>query len=178
MKEIISSNTAVDIKTIILVFAFVLSILSFLFTRRSWVESNRPIITAEIITHAAGNEGIAYDILVHNTGNRPAANIQLKAEEKYINKLLASGCSESIKNDINNIFSPRVEISILHDGESVSNAFGHTSSTDSSSLNYGVKFPITITYRGLGRKKFKTKQKLIVKDSEYFAGSGWSKRNS
>ncbi len=174
MTNTIGSITAEDIKTIVIVFAFVLSILSFLFTRRSWIESNRPIITAEIKTHAAGNQGIAFDVLVHNTGNRPAADIQLKVDENNINKLLARECSEAIKKEINNIFSPKGEIPLLHDGKSVSNGFGHTSATNTSSLNYGVKLPITITYRGLSGMKFETKQNLIVKDSEYFAGSGWS----
>lgn len=166
--------TADDIKTVIIACAFILSILSFLFTRRSWIEGNRPIITAEIKTHAAGNEGIAFNIWVHNTGSRPAADVQLKVDEKYIKRLLAPGCSEAEKKEIHNVFSLKGEIPLLHDGKSVSNGFGHTSASDNSSLNYGVKIPIIITYRGLGGKKFETKQNLVVKGSEYFASSGWS----
>lgn len=174
MTETIGSLTAEDIKTIIIVCAFALSILSFLFTRRSWIESNRPIITAEIRTHAAGNQGITFNVLVHNTGSSPAADIQLNIGKEHINKILANECSDAIKKEIYNIFSPEGEIPLLHNGKSVSNGFGHTSASKNSSLNYGVKFPITITYRGLSGMKFKTKQNLVVKDSEYFAGSGWT----
>ncbi len=174
MTNIISSITAADIKTIVIVSALLLSILSFLFTRRSWIENNRPIITAEIRTHAAGNESITFNILVHNTGTRPAADIKLNVDKNNIIKLLALECSEAIKMEINSIFSSEGEIPLLHDGKSVSNGFGHTSGTKTSSLNYGVKLPITITYRSLNGMKFKTKQNLIVKDSECFAGSGWA----
>ncbi len=157
------------IRTIIIICAFVLSTLSFLFTRRSWIESNRPIVTVEIKTRDGGNQAIVFDILVHNTGSRPAADVQLKADEEYIRKLLSTKCPKEIEKEIHNIFSHEGEIPLLHDGKSVRNGFG-----DASSLNYGIKIPIIITYRGLSGKKFKTRQNLIIKDTKYFAGSGWS----
>ncbi|WP_235039665.1 hypothetical protein [Vreelandella profundi] len=167
-----------DIKTGVAALALLLSVFSYLFTRRSWFESNRPIITAEIKTHSAGNMAIVYSILVHNTGNRPAADILLTTDEQSINKLLAKTSTLSAEKEIRRIFSAAGEIALLHSGNTVSNGFGHTTGDQESPLNYGVKLPIKISYRALSRKKYTTKQNLILKDSEYFAGSGWSEPNA
>ena len=176
--EVPLSLDADDIKTGLAVLALLLSVFSYLFTRRSWFESNRPIITAEIKTHSAGNMAITYNILVHNTGNRPAADILLTTEERSINKLLAKPATLSAEKEIRRIFSADGEIALLHSGKTVSNGFGHTSGDEKSPLNYGVKLPIKITYRALSGKIYTTKQNLILKDSEYFAGSGWGEPNA
>lgn len=167
-----------DIKTGVAVIALLLSVFSYFFTRRSWFENNRPIITAEIRTHSAGNMAITYNILVHNTGNRPAADILLTTDEQSINKLLAKPSALSAEKEIRRIFSADGEIALLHSGKTVSNGFGHTSGDEKSPLNYGVKLPIKITYKALSGKKYTTKQNLILKDSEFFAGSGWDEPNT
>ncbi|WP_412517318.1 hypothetical protein [Shewanella algae] len=166
------------INTGVAVLALFLSVFSYLFTRRSWFENNRPIITAEIKTHSAGSMAITYNILVHNTGNRPAADVLLTTNEESIKRLLAESSTPAVAKEIRSIFSDAGEIALLHSGETVSNGFGHTSGGDNSPLNYGVKLPIRITYRGLSGKKYKTKQNLILKDSECFAGSGWGEPNA
>jgi hypothetical protein len=171
------SLDAEDVKTGVAVVALLLSVFSYLFTRKSWFENNRPIISAEIKTHSAGNRAITYNIVVHNTGNRPAADILLTTDEESINKLLAETSIPSVAEEIRSIFSSEGEIALLHSGKTVSNGFGHTSGDEKSPLNYGVKLPIKITYRALNGKKYTTKQNLILKDSEYFAGSGWGEAN-
>lgn len=167
-----------DIRTGIAVVALLLSAFSYLFTRKSWFENNRPIISAEIKTHAAGNMAITYNILVHNTGNRPAAAILLTTDEESIKSLLTETSIPSVAKEIQSIFSSAGEIPLLHNGKTVSNGFGHTSEGKESPLNYGVKLPIKITYRSLNGEKYTTKQDLILKDSKYFAGSGWGEPNA
>src|SRR5207253_2719998 len=62
--------------------ALVISILSFYFSIKSWRESNRPLITARVSSLGmGGNVAIPLSLVVENTGNRPAKNIQLTVDK-------------------------------------------------------------------------------------------------
>ncbi|BES83372.1 hypothetical protein PEC302110_04690 [Pectobacterium araliae] len=78
-----------DWKTVLSVLALVLSIVSFMFTRRSWLQSNRPIVSASVETHAGGNESIAYNLVLSNTGNRPAINVRIRVKEVEIDACIS-----------------------------------------------------------------------------------------
>ena len=52
--------------------ALIVSILSFYFSIKSWRESNRPIVSARVTSANGGEEGTALNLVVENTGNRPA----------------------------------------------------------------------------------------------------------
>lgn len=162
------------LKTIITCSAFTLSVFAFIFTRRSWIEANRPIVTAEVVTHRAGNVGIAFSIIVHNTGNRPASNVRLYATKQTLDAAVSPRAPEAMKKEISAIFSQEGTIPILHQGKSVPNGFGNTNVDDTqSTLIYNSIIPITIEYKDLYSRTYETKQDLIIKDSTYFAGSGW-----
>ncbi|MFC4523836.1 MULTISPECIES: hypothetical protein [Cupriavidus] len=74
--------------------ALFVSLLALAFTRRSWLETNRPIITAEIVKHDGGNEAMAFNLVVHNVGNRPATDIRLSARPEAISEIVDSGARE------------------------------------------------------------------------------------
>jgi hypothetical protein len=69
--------------------ALLISTGAFLLSRKSFFESNRPIVTAEIATHGAGNTATLFSLVIHNVGNRPACEIRLMAKESEINKITA-----------------------------------------------------------------------------------------
>jgi hypothetical protein len=165
-----------EIKTGIAVCAFLLSALALIFTRRSWFESNRPIVTAEIVTHSGGNVAILYNLVIHNTGNRPATEIKLQAKSADIEKAINQNTNAALQKEVRRCFSLNGKIPLLHQQSKVSNGFGLTSiKPEENVLVYEAIIPITIKYKDLNGRKYVSKQTLIVKDSEFFAGSGWDK---
>lgn len=154
--------------------SFLLSVLALTFTRRTWFETNRPIVTAEIVTHTGGNVAITYNLVVHNTGTRPAVDIRILAEMKHLQAAIDPNAKKSMKQLILRCFSEEGRIPLLHQQSRQSNGFGLTSTHENDNvLVYNSVIPIVITYKDLYGKRYKAKQDLIVKDSEYFAGSGW-----
>lgn len=155
--------------------AMFISLLSYLFTMRPWYETYRPIVTARIETHASGNMATASDIVVYNTGNRPATNISLRTDKKVLEKAFGENTSETLKMEILSCFSDEGIIPLLQPGNSILNGFGMTGK-DESTLKYGSRIPITIEYKDLNGRKFKSNQTLLFKDPEFFAGSGWARK--
>ena len=168
-----------DIKTAIITCSFLLSVLALLFTRRSWLESNRPIATAEIRTDTSCESHILYNLVVYNIGSRPAVNIQLLANPKHIENVIKKESSENLKNEIRQCFNKESRIPLLHHGEKTSNGFAATSIEQNLDvLHYNAIIPIDIQYRDLYGKSYNSKLELIVKNSNYFAHSGWGQKES
>lgn len=164
----------IEVGSISSYFAIFVSFLALLFTRKSWLESNRPIITAEIVTHGHGNTATAYTLQIHNIGNRPACEVQLNASTTDIKKILSGTGNENLTKEIYKCFSDDAVIAVLNHGKSVSNGFGSTSiEAEDNILIYKSKLPIIITYKDLNSRKYKSSLNLIVKNSIFFAGSGW-----
>jgi hypothetical protein len=171
-----------DWKTIFSAGAIGVSLVSLLFARRSWLQTNRPIVSATVETFSGGNRAITYNLVVSNTGNRPAVNVRLFVNEIELNAAMSfdsKNCDESGKVDYNNIlrcFSEKGEIALLRNGADVSNSFAYTSGNGKSFWIYDARIPIIIKYFDLEGRKYNASQKLIVKDSEGFAGGMWSKK--
>ncbi len=77
-----------ELRTALTAVAVAVSLGSLYFTRRFWLQSNRPIITAAVVEYASGNMGAVFNLIVSNTGNRPATNVRLKAKSREIDKLI------------------------------------------------------------------------------------------
>lgn len=173
-----TSETLSLLPVVISAGALLVSLLAFFFTRQAWLETNRPIVTAEIATHDAGSEAIAFNLVVHNVGNRPATDIRLVASPQAIQALVESSARDRYREEVQRCFSEEGRIAVLHQAKSVKNGFGITSSDKSkSTLKYGASAEIEITYKDLSTRRFKSKLRLIVRDSAYFAGSGWAERD-
>jgi hypothetical protein len=165
-----------EIKTIISVLAIGISLASLYFARRSWMQSNRPIITAFIATHASGNVAAVFDLIVANTGNRPATNVRITAKPEDIEKLIHSKAEEEQRKSVHDCFDNESIIAVLRNGEELSTAFGsvsHAASKDQC-LNYGAEIPIEITYNDLEGRKYKSRLPLRVYAREGFGGATWN----
>jgi len=92
--------------------ALIVSAFSFYFSIKSWRESNRPLITARVSTHSGGNVGCALDLIVENTGNRPARNIRLIVNLEKLNAALLLNAHEQLKKNRLKIAFP-IEASYL-----------------------------------------------------------------
>lgn len=167
-----------DWKTIISILALILSLLSFVYTRINWLRSNRPIVSAAVETHAGGNESIAYNLVLSNTGNRPATNIRIHAKEKDVEACI-SECDKSHKITgaiylgVMRCFSDDGEIPLLLNGKSMINSFGYTRGDQQTFWRYGASLPIEIKYCDLDGRRYLSKQLIRIKDSAGFAGGIW-----
>lgn len=164
-----------EIKTFLTAFAVVISFVSLYFARRSWMQSNRPIVTAVIVEHASGNMGAVFNLMISNTGNRPATNVRLIAESEDIDKLIAPSADEGKRKSIHECFEAESTIPLLKNGEELTTAFGSISLPGSKDqcLNYGAEIMIEITHNDLEGKNYKSVIPLKVHAREGFGGSVW-----
>lgn len=178
-----SLPTPDDWRTIVSAFALVVSLISFWFSRRSWLQSNRPIVSAAVETHAGGNESIVYNLAVSNTGNRPATNVRIRAAKssveacvsKWVNNFKGPSTTFS---GVMRCFSEDGEIPLLLNGKTMINSFGYTRGDEQTFWRYGSVLPIEIEYNDLEGRRYCSAQKLRIKDSAGFAGGIWESANN
>lgn len=151
--------------------ALAVSLLSYYFSIKSWRESNRPIVTARVSTHEGGNVGIALNIVVQNTGNRPAKNVRLAVDRSALEAALSS---DTLREQVHRCFSDEAVIPVLENGRFVSNSFGALSDqANKSTWKPNSKLDIDVSYQDLDGRKFNHHIPLLVADDAGFAGSFW-----
>lgn len=171
--------TADDIRTFISIAALVASLISLYFTRRFWLQSNRPIVTAFVDEHSSGNMATAFDLVLSNTGNRPAVNVCIHADPKMILRLIGDGASEEMAEEIKRCFSVGSTVALLRNGEELTTAFGsYGIETSSQLINYGVQIPVTLTYADLDKRPYRAHMPLKVFARHGFGGAVWDGRSN
>lgn len=153
-----------------------ISCISLIFATLSWRQANRPIISVRITTESSGNSGVALNIIVENTGNRPARDIHFTASEAEVKTALSSPDTE-IPIDARRCFFKGISIPVLANGRTVSNSFGHLGQ-QAGSWRPGAEIPIKVKYRDLGSRCFKSRMRLLLADDAGFAQTFWSKSHS
>lgn len=169
--------TAEEIKTFLSVAAIAVSLVSLYFTRVNWLQSNRPVVSAFITEHGTGgNMATAFDLVVANTGNRPAIRVRLHASHQEIATLVEKGANPNRFKSIEGTFSARSEIPILRNGEELSTSFGAYigASPEGPWLRYGAETNISITYQDLEGRKYESRQPLKIYAREGFGGGVWN----
>ncbi len=154
--------------------ALVISTLSLLFAITSWRQANRPLVTARIATAGSGNQATALNLVVENTGNRPARNIRLSVSPSAIQDVLHPDQEGTKPPEVDNCFSDHALIPVLANGRSVSNAFGQFSLSEGNTWKPWSLLTVTVTYGGLGFFRFSTSIKLRLGGDESFGGWSWS----
>ena len=164
-----------DGKAIVATVSAIIAVAAVYVNFRLWSSENRPIVTAEIRTHGdAGNVSIVYDLVVRNCGNRPAANVQLSALTSAVEGALTPQISSQERRQLLRCFEAAYQVPLLHQGDTVRNAFGSTSiEPDRNVLVYGAKIPIVITYQDVDGRNFQSMLTLVVRDTTNFADAGW-----
>lgn len=157
------------------VVSVLLSVLSICFAMYSWSQSYRPIVTVRVATHTGGNTGTALNLIIENTGNRPAKDIRLSVNENDLQRALSPKHGKGLLLDVRRCLSNKVVIQVLSDGRAVSNAFGHLSNDDTSTWITGSLLPIRVHYAGMGRRKYCSKMNLLLYGDEGFAQFFWEK---
>jgi hypothetical protein len=167
---------SLDSKTVISLFSATLSATSLYFTRRFWLAANRPIISASIVSNEPGNVATTYNLVIYNTGNRPATSIKIHAKKEVLDKIIEPDANQSLTELVYKCFLDDAVIPLLINGKEAINSFGITSTKpEDNVLKYNSQLPILISYSDLENRKYSSKQVLVVKISQGFAGGRWSK---
>lgn len=142
---------------------------------KSWKETHRPLITARVTTHASGNQMTALNLVVSNTGNRPAKNVRLSVNRKDLERAFASGNQNPRRQQAERCFSD--SIVVISNGSSVSNSFGCFSVSEKNrTWKEPTVINITLKYEDLDGRIYSNDQPLRITGGgdEAFAGSCWS----
>ena len=153
--------------------ALVISLLSYYFSKKSWEESNRPIVTARVTAFDGGELGTALNIFVENTGSRPAKNVALSAKPEDLASVLADAPADPLRKAVERVFSDRGVIPILANGKSVSNDFGWLSGDAKSTWKGDRRFTVQVKYEDLDGRKYEHSNPLLIADDKGFAGGFW-----
>ncbi|HCR1218442.1 TPA: hypothetical protein ONA18_004148 [Pseudomonas aeruginosa] len=138
-----------------------------------WQRTNRPILSARVTAVAGGNEGIALNILVENTGNRPAKEISIKADEHRVLNALVDSSNGDAPTDARRCLLEERMIPVIANGRTVSNAFGHLGNNPGA-WQSGAVIPVVIRYRSLEGQRYTGKMNLLLADDAGFAQTFWS----
>jgi hypothetical protein len=160
--------------TIIAGCALVVSVIALGLSISYWRKSFRPIVTAMVKTHSAGNVVTALDLELLNSGSLPAKNIRLIANHDQVNAALGIDSSEENQRRWLSCFYPENIIAILHNGERIRCSFGTSRENDGGFWKYKAELPITIQYEGWFGKKYFQEQVIQITDSDSFTGFMWS----
>jgi hypothetical protein len=165
-----------EVRTAIAVVALVLSFISLYFTRVNWVQSNRPVVSAFLVEHQPGNAFTAFNLVVSNTGSRPAVRVRLHASRADIVRLLLPDAEQARLEHIECCFLNESEVPLLRNGEELSTSFGGVSvdALNGPWLNYGSEIEISISYQDLDGRRFESRQPLKIYARDGFGGGVWS----
>jgi hypothetical protein len=158
-----------NIPMAISIVALAISLLSYGFAVYSWREANRPMVVARVTTESGGNMGISLNLLVENTGNRPAQDVELVTTEADVR---SASSEATVPRDAERCFFSGIRIPVLANGRRSTNAFWHLGQADS--WRAGAEIPVTVRYRDLNGRRFSNKQRLVLADDAGFAQTFWN----
>lgn len=148
--------------------ALLISIASFIFAVLSWRESHRPIVVARISTERGGNVASPVELVIENTGNRPAINVSLEASPEDLDRVLNSEASDAEWAGVKRCFESDTYIPVLGNGQRVTNAFGSFQETGSTWI-YKQTLIVGIRYESLKGRKFFNRVPIWLVDNRGFA---------
>jgi hypothetical protein len=167
---------SIEIQTFLSVAAILISIFSLRSTRQFWFLTHRPIVTAEVIVNFDGVGMAAFDLVLYNSGNRPAVNITLYAEKQDVERILSANITQENKQEVLDVFSALNKIALLLNGKDAKTAFfsfSEKANTDADFLEYEAALPIVISYSDIEGKEYASNVCLFIRGSEGFGGSLW-----
>lgn len=164
--------------TLIAFIALIVSAISLWFSVHFWRKSFRPIVTAAVKTHAAGNEAITYNLVLLNSGTIPAKNVVVKADEASLSSAFGSDATPENKKMWLACFVGETRIPILQNGDRISCSFGMTKGNDTGFWKYKSTISVVIEYTGWFGIEYKQPQELRIVDSESFTSFMWGKTDA
>jgi hypothetical protein len=154
-----------------------ISIVSLYFSRKSWSDTYRPIVTVRVTTKTPGDVAITLNLVVENFGNRPAKNIKLSVDYNKLKSALLNEKNDNNRKSIEDCFADETIIPMLANGQSISNSFGCLNipyCSQQSDWKPDTRLDITIEYEDLDGKSYKDRMPILIASDQCFAGSFWS----
>jgi hypothetical protein len=159
------------------VVALIVSILALGLSIFFWLRQFRPIVTAMVQTHDAGNEAIAYNLVVLNSGAIPAKNIRLIVRDQAaLEAALGAGADVETRGLWLACFESSTVIRLLQNGAQTKCSFGLTHRIPRKSFwKAQAEFPIQLEYEGWFGEKYRKDPPnvLQIADSDSFTGGMW-----
>lgn len=150
--------------------AFVVSVASFIFAILSWRETHRPIVTAYTRCPVSGNVSSALEIVISNSGNRPAKNVRLHVGEKELQEALSAPAGDSMRSTVERCFSEETFIPVLESDSKVTNSFGiFTTQNKPDTWHYKSVLNIRVSYEDLNGRKYVNENPLRIVCNRGFA---------
>ena len=162
---------AAKLAIVISVLSATVALVSVCFAIYSWQEANRPLVSAQVVAVDGGNNAIALNLVVENSGNRPAKNIRIFANQADV--LAALDKPGFMPKDAHRVFFSHVYIPLLIHGRVASNAFGHLGN-EPGAWRSGAQIPVKVVYSGLGWRRYSNKLRLLLSDDAGFAQTFWA----
>lgn len=164
--------------------AIVISVVALYYSRKSWLDSNRPIITVRVSSQGmAGNVATPLSLIVENTGNRPAIDISLTWHDNAYLDAFKVPEDEERRVKFTKTYTEGAMIPVLPNGKSVVTSFGHTGSEhwqsppeQTPTWHSGARFKMDVNYNDIDGRKYKNTIPLIMADDQGFAGGIWNAR--
>lgn len=132
-----------NVSIVVSLFALAASLGTILVLYRNRLETNRPIVTV-LLESDVGNVASPLTLRVYNTGNTPALDVTLDANEKDIAKALDEKAANEYKNDVYRCLSKENIIPVIYNGSNVYNAFGILSKNENNTFKLKSKIPIVV----------------------------------
>ena len=150
--------------------AFVVSMASFVFAVLSWRETHRPIVTAFTRCPVSGNVSSFLEIVVSNSGNRPAKNVQLHIAHNELEEALAAPEGDTMRANVKRCFSEKTFIPVLEGGSEVTNSFGiFTNQNKPDTWHHKSVLNIRVTYEGLNGRRYSNQNPMRIVCNKGFA---------
>lgn len=169
-----------------------ISVVSLYFSRKSWADTYRPIVTARVTTNTSGNIATTLNLIVENFGNRPAKNIKLSVDFNKLESALLKASDSIDRKLIERCFADETIIPLLANGQSISNSFGclniqyktsgifekfpDATYSQQSDWKPNARLDIQINYEDLNGKSYQDRMPILIANDQAFAGGAW--RNS
>jgi hypothetical protein len=167
-----------------------ISLVSLYFSRKSWSDTYRPIVTVRVATNTSGSIATTLNLVVENLGNRPAKNIKLSVDSNKLKSALLKSPDNINRKFIERCFADETIIPLLANGQSISNSFGclniqyETSSLggmqwnersgEQSDWKPDTRLDIQIKYQDLNGKSYQDRIPILIANDQAFAGSSWN----
>ncbi len=135
-----------ELRTIISITALLISFWSAYVVRKLWYQTHRPVISAFVQKFDDGVGYILFNLVIFNSGNRPATDITFKINEKDIEKITVEKTTERSKNKIKSIFQAKIQL-LLPDKKATTMFYGYSNTPDElegTILKFGSQMPISI----------------------------------
>lgn len=148
------------------------SIRSLYMSKLTWKRTFRPMVSVAVKTHHADPSQITYDLVVINSGNVPARDIQLKPTSQEALEAALGG--DASKDNKERWLAPfNQTIPLLLNGDRTTGSFGDTRIKDTGFWKYKSKFRISIRYTDWFAQPYEEVQDIYIFTSNTFTGYSW-----